>query len=56
MEHQSQHCTAQEVPSGGEVGDGGVVGVNGLGPHGGHQHRGQVQEETHLRFGQGRES
>ena len=56
MEHQSQHCTAQEVPSGGEVGDGGIVGVSGPGPHGGHQHRGQVQEETHLRFGQGRES
>ena len=54
MEHQSQHCTAQEVPSGGEVGDGGVVGVNGLGPHGGHQHRGQVQEETHLRHRQWR--
>ena len=46
---------AQEVPGGGEVGDGGVVGVSGPGPHGGHQHRGQVQEEAYLRHRQERE-
>ena len=49
MEHKSQHGPAQEVPGGGEVGDGGVIRVSGPGPHGGHQHRGQVQEEAHLR-------
>ena len=49
MEHKSQHGPAQEVPGGGEVGDGGVIRVSGPGPHGGHQHRGQVQEEANLR-------
>ena len=55
MEHQGEHGPAQEVPGGGEVGDGGIVWVSGPGPHGGHQDRGQVQEESNLRQGQGRE-
>ena len=47
-EGDGQEGGAQEVPYGGEVGDGRVIRVRASWPHGVHQHLAQVQQHRHL--------